>query len=243
MERAMFSATKKNQAARQTAKRRKTGRPGRPLKIGTIHSHAARREAAKERALERRRAAEGVAMPAENWPRVPRRPTPTSGPVFPLVLPGSAHVDKRGNVRSWLQLQVSWVMRRGAAYWVVVPHMFYPWSMTEEDHKEHLAAMRWFNSLSYCDDTSLPNARKPVMMEGWAIDGEAAVKAAIEAIAGLPQHVAALPINIPPTSRIRAHAARASVKSLPGNQQQPPGHMAQQATFEASRPDPSKGIR
>jgi hypothetical protein len=223
MKRAMFSATKKSRTALQSAKRRAASRPGRPLKIGTEQSHAARREAAKARQLERRRAPEDQAMPAKCWPRVPKRATPTSGPVFPEQLPSSGFIDKRGNVRQWLQLRVSWVERRGAAYWVVVPHCFYPWCKTEEDQAEKWKAMDWLYRLIHPKDSALPWPRQAVMLEGWEMNGEAAIEAAIEAIAGLPPHVAALPINIPPTVSTRSAPARSALNALPHAQQRMPG--------------------
>jgi hypothetical protein len=104
MGRVLFSATKKSQAAGEAAKQRASRK--RP-KIGTTQGHVARREAAKARQLERRRAPEDQAMPAKCWPRVPKRATPTSGPVFPAALPGSAYVNSQGEVRQWLRLRVS----------------------------------------------------------------------------------------------------------------------------------------
>lgn len=225
MSRALFSAAKKNQQARDAAaQRRSRKKPAAPPKPRV--SPAERAALREQREIERRRAPEAVAMAAADWPSIPKRKR-NSGPVFPEVLPGSAFVKRDGTARQWLQLEISWVQRSNAIYWVVVPNCFYPWCKTSADKAEAIAAEKWTARLNTSRNSALPVDRQPVVLDGWSLDTSEAEEDARRAISTLPPHVAGLPIYVPRSSRVRAINARAALNALPGPRQYPPPELAQ----------------
>ncbi|QNG26069.1 hypothetical protein [Synechococcus sp. HK01-R] len=193
-------------------------------------SPAERAALCEQREIERRRAPEAVAMAAADWPSVPKRKR-NSGPVFPEVLPGSAFVKRDGEVRQWLQLEISWVQRSNAIYWAVVPNCFYPWCKTSADKAEAIAAQKWTARLNTSRNSALPVDRQPVVLDGWSLDASEAEEDARRAISTLPPHVAGLPIHVPGFPRARAVIARAALNALPGAQQHPPPELAEHVAY------------